>query len=46
MGLGQVGDTPVAVGQVFEQAAPGGVRQRGEGAVQLVGTTFNHLVKC
>ena len=45
MGLGQVGDTPVAVGQVFEQAAPGRIRERPEHLVHT-GNIGDQMVTC
>lgn len=42
--LGQMRDTPIAPREVRQDASPGGVGQRGEGAIQGVSHIFNHLV--
>ena len=43
-------DTPpvreVAPAEAFEHAAPGGIGERGKGAVEVGGETLNHLVQC
>lgn len=43
--LGEIGDANLTLGETFQQAAAGGVGQRGEGEVELTGCIVNHLVK-
>lgn len=45
VGPGEMGDTLIALGEVSENPAPGGVGERGESAIQGIWRIFNHLVK-
>ena len=44
MAPGQIRDTAVSSRQLRQDAPPGGIRQRGEGAIKCPRMIFNHLV--
>src|SRR5579859_4012058 len=44
--LGKVRDRTVRASELLQNAAPGGVRERGEGGIEAGRHTLNHMVQC